>query len=170
MLNSGSNNRLASLVHGCPMRIVVVAAHDEGWCRHSGKAGCRNVKRFAVSTSGRSRSVPAQVGERCGLEPTVWRLGFAAATRRDKRRACVGVGTQGFEHFGRVDVLVNNAGYSLIATTEEATNEQIADLFDANYTGVVRVLRAALLTRKCPHCQSGYRREYIYLECSSDAV
>ncbi len=49
-----------------------------------------------------------------------------------------------FEHFGRIDVLVNNAGYSLIATTEEATDEQIADLFDANYTGVVRVLRAAL--------------------------
>ena len=50
----------------------------------------------------------------------------------------------GFKHFGRMDVLVNNAGYSLIATTEEATDEQIAILFDANYTGVVRVLRAAL--------------------------
>ena len=51
---------------------------------------------------------------------------------------------EAFEHFGRIDVLVNNAGYSLIATTEEATDEQIANLFDANYTGVVRVLRAAL--------------------------
>ena len=51
---------------------------------------------------------------------------------------------EGFEHFGRMDVVVNNAGYSLIATTEEATDEQIANLFDANYTGVVRVLRAAL--------------------------
>ncbi len=49
-----------------------------------------------------------------------------------------------FEHFGRLDLLVNNAGYSLIATTEEATDEQIANLFDANYIGVVRVLRAAL--------------------------
>ena len=51
---------------------------------------------------------------------------------------------QAFEHFGRVDILVNNAGYSLMATTEEATDKQIADLFDANYTGVVRVIRAAL--------------------------
>ena len=51
---------------------------------------------------------------------------------------------QAFEYFGRLDVLVNNAGYSLIATTEEATDEQIADLFNANYTGVVRILRAAL--------------------------
>ncbi len=51
---------------------------------------------------------------------------------------------QAFEHFGRLDVLLNNAGYSLIATTEEATDEQIAELFDANYTGVVRIIRAAL--------------------------
>ena len=56
---------------------------------------------------------------------------------------------QAFEHFGRMDVLVNNAGYSLIATAEEATDEQVYDVFNANYFGVVRVLRAALpLLRK----------------------
>ncbi len=49
-----------------------------------------------------------------------------------------------YEHFGKLDVLVNNAGFSLIATVEEASDEQIAQLFDANYLGVVRVLRAAL--------------------------
>ncbi len=51
---------------------------------------------------------------------------------------------QAFEHYGRLDVLVNNAGYSLIATTEEGTDEQIQSLFDTNYLGAVRVLRAAL--------------------------
>jgi NAD(P)-dependent dehydrogenase (short-subunit alcohol dehydrogenase family) len=56
---------------------------------------------------------------------------------------------QAFKHFGRMDVLVNNAGYSLVATVEEASDEQIRDLFDANYLGMVRVLRAALpLLRK----------------------
>ena len=49
-----------------------------------------------------------------------------------------------FDHFGRLDVLVNNAGYSLGAATEEATDEQIREVFDANYFGMVRVLRAAL--------------------------
>jgi len=49
-----------------------------------------------------------------------------------------------YAHFGRLDVLVNNAGGSLIATAEEATDEQIHDLFEANYFGMVRVLRAAL--------------------------
>jgi NAD(P)-dependent dehydrogenase (short-subunit alcohol dehydrogenase family) len=54
-----------------------------------------------------------------------------------------------YEHFGQLDVLVNNAGTSLFAATEEASDEQIRDLFDANYLGMVRVLRAALpLLRK----------------------
>ena len=56
---------------------------------------------------------------------------------------------QAFGHFGRLDVLVNNAGMSLFAATEEASDEQIRDLFDVNYLGMVRVLRAALpLLRK----------------------
>ena len=49
-----------------------------------------------------------------------------------------------FKHFGRLDVLVNNAGTSLFAATEEASDEQIRSLFDANYLGMVRVLRAVL--------------------------
>lgn len=51
---------------------------------------------------------------------------------------------QAYAHFGRLDVLVNNAGASLFAATEEASDEQIRGLFDANYLGMVRVLRAAL--------------------------
>ena len=51
---------------------------------------------------------------------------------------------QAYAHFGRLDVLVNNAGTALLAAVEEASDEQIRDLFDANYIGMVRVLRAAL--------------------------
>jgi NAD(P)-dependent dehydrogenase (short-subunit alcohol dehydrogenase family) len=51
---------------------------------------------------------------------------------------------QAYAHFGRLDVLVNNAGGSLIATVEEASDDQIHALFEANYFGMVRVLRVAL--------------------------
>lgn len=49
-----------------------------------------------------------------------------------------------YAHFGRLDVLVNNAGTNLLAATEEASDEQISKLFDVNYLGMIRVLRAAL--------------------------
>jgi NAD(P)-dependent dehydrogenase (short-subunit alcohol dehydrogenase family) len=56
---------------------------------------------------------------------------------------------QAYAHFSKLDILVNNAGTSLFAATEEASDEQIRGLFDANYFGMVRVLRAALpLLRK----------------------
>jgi NAD(P)-dependent dehydrogenase (short-subunit alcohol dehydrogenase family) len=51
---------------------------------------------------------------------------------------------QAYAHFGKMDVLLNNAGGSLIAPVEEASDDQIQALFEANYFGMVRVLRAAL--------------------------
>lgn len=51
---------------------------------------------------------------------------------------------QAYAHFGTLDVLVNNAGTGLFAATEEASDEQVRELFDANYLGMVRVLRAAM--------------------------
>ena len=54
-----------------------------------------------------------------------------------------------YAHFGKLDVLLNNAGASLFGATEEASDEQIRAVFDANYLSMVRVLRAALpLMRK----------------------
>jgi NAD(P)-dependent dehydrogenase (short-subunit alcohol dehydrogenase family) len=56
---------------------------------------------------------------------------------------------QAYAHFGKLDVLVNNAGSSLFGATEEASDEQIRSLFDTNYFGMVRVLRVVLpLLRK----------------------
>ena len=51
---------------------------------------------------------------------------------------------QAHSHFGKLDVLVNNAGVSLFAATEEASDEQISNHFNVNYLGMIRVLRAAL--------------------------
>ena len=46
--------------------------------------------------------------------------------------------------FGRIDVLVNNAGYSLLGNFEEMTVEQIERQFATNFWGVVHVMRAVL--------------------------
>ena len=47
-------------------------------------------------------------------------------------------------HFGRLDVVVNNAGYSLVGTVEEANEADVHAIFDANYFGTLRVIQAAL--------------------------
>jgi NAD(P)-dependent dehydrogenase (short-subunit alcohol dehydrogenase family) len=45
---------------------------------------------------------------------------------------------------GRVDVVVNNAGYGLFGTAEEVTDEQIEQVIDTNLIGSIQVARAAL--------------------------
>ena len=46
--------------------------------------------------------------------------------------------------FGRIDVLVNNAGYSILGNFEETTVAEIGLQFATNFFGVVHVLRAVL--------------------------
>lgn len=46
--------------------------------------------------------------------------------------------------FGRIDVVVNNAGYGLFGALEELPDEQVRDLFETNVFGVLNVTRAAL--------------------------
>jgi NAD(P)-dependent dehydrogenase (short-subunit alcohol dehydrogenase family) len=46
--------------------------------------------------------------------------------------------------FGRIDVLVNNAGYGYQATVEEAVDKEIRDQFEANVFGLFAVTRAVL--------------------------
>ncbi|MET9249786.1 oxidoreductase [Nonomuraea sp. NPDC003709] len=46
--------------------------------------------------------------------------------------------------FGRIDVLVNNAGYGYLAAVEEGRDDEVRALFDANVFGLVDVTKAVL--------------------------
>lgn len=48
---------------------------------------------------------------------------------------------QVMERFGRVDVVVNTAGYGLSGAIEEVSDKEARDLFDVNYFGVANVCR-----------------------------
>jgi NAD(P)-dependent dehydrogenase (short-subunit alcohol dehydrogenase family) len=48
------------------------------------------------------------------------------------------------EEFGRIDVVVNNAGFGLFGPLEELADEDLRREFDTNVFGAVNVLRAAL--------------------------
>jgi NADP-dependent 3-hydroxy acid dehydrogenase YdfG len=57
--------------------------------------------------------------------------------------------TQAHAHFGRLDIVLNNAGYSLVGTIEEASADEVRAMYDTNIFGALSVIQAALpLLRK----------------------
>lgn len=51
---------------------------------------------------------------------------------------------EAFAALGSIDVVVNNAGYGVFASVEEASDEQIRRVVDTNLLGSIHVVRAAL--------------------------
>lgn len=51
---------------------------------------------------------------------------------------------RGVVHFGQLDVVVNNAGYGMVAAIEEATDAEARRQYDTNVFGVLNVVRAVL--------------------------
>jgi NAD(P)-dependent dehydrogenase (short-subunit alcohol dehydrogenase family) len=50
------------------------------------------------------------------------------------------------ERFGRIDVLINNAGYGIIGAVEETPDSEFRALMETNFFGAVTVIKAALPT------------------------
>lgn len=62
-------------------------------------------------------------------------------TKSDQVKEAV---TAAHAHFGRLDIVLNNAGYSLVGTIEEASATDIRALYETNILGPIAVIQAAL--------------------------
>src|SRR6266478_3371071 len=69
--------------------------------------------------------------------------------------------------FGRLDVVVNNAGYGDIAPFEQLTSARFKALMDTNFYGVVNLTRAVLPMHRLPCSQVGGWRIHRVLGAGS---
>ncbi|MGW3513675.1 SDR family NAD(P)-dependent oxidoreductase [Streptomyces sp. NPDC000994] len=60
------------------------------------------------------------------------------------RQAVQDAVTAAHEHFGRLDIVVNNAGYGLFGMVEEVTERQARTQMDTNFVGALNVTQAVL--------------------------
>lgn len=96
-----------------------------------------------VAATARSLASIADLKEKYGANVLTLALDV---TNTEQVKAAV---AQAHAHFGRLDVILNNAGYSLIGTIEEANADDVRALYETNIFGTLAVIQAALpLLRK----------------------
>lgn len=89
-----------------------------------------------VATSRDASTITARLGE----HPRLLALKLDVNSESDALEAA----SAAIKRFGSIDVLVNNAGYGLLAAVEEATSDEITRQFQTNVFGLLAVSRAVL--------------------------
>jgi NAD(P)-dependent dehydrogenase (short-subunit alcohol dehydrogenase family) len=82
-------------------------------------------------------------GDTTGIEPRQDKLHIMNLEIGDPN-AIERVVTEAFERVGRIDVVVNNAGYGLLGPMEFVTDTELARLFEVNVFGPFRLIRSVL--------------------------
>jgi NAD(P)-dependent dehydrogenase (short-subunit alcohol dehydrogenase family) len=83
---------------------------------------------------------PKTVTERLGAHPNL----LAVALDVTDEAQAFAAARAAVARFGRIDVLVNNAGYGLLGAVEEATAAEIEAIYRTNVFGLLAVTRAVL--------------------------
>jgi NAD(P)-dependent dehydrogenase (short-subunit alcohol dehydrogenase family) len=103
---------------------------------------------FVVAAARKPEAITAALGSRDNLLPV-------ALDVTDEVQA-IAAAQAAIDRFGRIDVLVNNAGYGLLAAVEEATSEEVEREYQTNVFGLLKVTRAVL-----PHLRRAGRGHII---------
>lgn len=104
-------------------------------------------REFARAALGRGDQVVATARDVATLDDLVAEHGDAVlplALDVTDRDAAVAAVAAAVERFGRLDVVVNNAGYGLFGAVEEITDQQLRDQLEVNLFGVLHVTQAVL--------------------------
>lgn len=102
---------------------------------------------WAQAALARGDSVAATVRDLAALDDLVGSYGSSILPLKldvAERDAVFAAVEQAHRHFGRLDVVLSNAGYGLIGTVEETGESAARAQFDANFFGSLWVIQAAL--------------------------
>ncbi len=83
---------------------------------------------------------PADVTARLGAHPNLLAVRLDVTREEEAHQAVA----EGIKRFGRIDVLVNNAGFGVLGAVEETSAAETERLFATNVFGVLNVTRAVL--------------------------
>jgi short-subunit dehydrogenase len=121
LITGGSSGIEKKLAHDLLRRgeTVVIISHDQ--------SRLATAERELRAVSPRVRAIP------CDIRNT-----------EDVQRAVAQI----LEEFGRIDVLVNNAGYAVYRSFEESSIDEVLDIVDVNLLGVIRCTKAVIPSMK----------------------
>lgn len=91
-----------------------------------------------VAATARRLDSIADLKEKYGEQVLLLKLDI---TQSDQAKSAI---EAAHKHFGRLDIVFNNAGYSLVSTIEEADADAIRKLYETNVLGPVSIIQAAL--------------------------
>jgi NAD(P)-dependent dehydrogenase (short-subunit alcohol dehydrogenase family) len=104
-------------------------------------------REWAIGALDRGDLVAATVRDVSGLDDLVAKYSEAIVPIRldvTDRGACLAAVRQARDHFGRLDVIVNNAGYGQFGMVEEISEREIRAQLETNLLGALWVTQAAL--------------------------
>lgn len=83
---------------------------------------------------------PQDITDRLGEHPNLLAVRLDVTSEEEAHLAVA----EGIKRFGRIDVLINNAGFGVLGAVEETSAVETERLFATNVFGVLNVIRAAL--------------------------
>ncbi|SNS07315.1 SDR family NAD(P)-dependent oxidoreductase [Actinomadura mexicana] len=123
---------------------------------------------FVEAALARGDKVAATARDTASLDELVAAYGEAvlplALDVTDRAAAFAGV-RRAAEHFGRLDVIVNNAGYAQVGAIEELTEQELRDQMETNLFGAVWIVQAAL-----PYLREQGRGHIIQLSSAAGLI
>ncbi|MGN8071891.1 oxidoreductase [Mucilaginibacter sp. 22184] len=127
-------------------KVIFVTGASKGFGREIVKAALASGDKVV----GTVRSKGQELFESLGSNPNLLVVTMDVTNEEQVQQAV----KQAINHFGKIDVLINNAGYGIVTAIEEATDTEVKKQYDTNVFGLLNVVRAVL-----PHLRaqrSGY--------------